>query len=165
MQHNKTHCNTLQRTATNALQRCKLRTQRSRPFESRKTATTLLSGFAMLQCICCSVLQRVAACCSVLQCVVVYCSVLHCVTVCCSVLQCVAVCCSVSQQRLLPKVHVQSHGVSLKFRECNAPNPRGIRLGIAIEAACAFSVYYFVCHGEAMGLGEFAQDVMEFVRV
>jgi len=60
---------------------------------------------------------------------------------------------------------VQSHGVSLKFRECNAPNPRGIRLGIAIEAACAFSVYYFVCHGEAMGLGEFAQDVMEFVRV
>jgi len=101
------------------------------------------------------VLQRVAVCCSVLQCV----------AVCCSVLQCVAVCCSVSQQRLLPKVHAQSHGVSLKFRECNAPNPGGIRLGIAIEAPCAFSVYFFVCHGEAMGLGEFAQDVVEFVRV
>jgi len=70
-------------------------------------------------CMCCSVLQRVAACCSVLQCVARCCRVLQggnarrmwhcttkllstikitvCVAACCSVLQRVAVCCSVLQ--------------------------------------------------------------------
>jgi len=77
----------------------------------------------VLQGVCCSVLQRVAACCSVLQCVAVCCSVLQCVAVCCkeaetsgnanedeehvvsiiaslllrSVNECVAACCSVLQ--------------------------------------------------------------------
>jgi len=46
-------------------------------------------------CVCCSVLQCVAACCSVLQRVVVCCSVLQRVAACCSVLQCDAVWCSV----------------------------------------------------------------------
>ena len=44
------------------------------------------------QCLCCSVLQRVAACCSMLQCVAVCCSVLQIGAACCSVLQCVATC-------------------------------------------------------------------------
>jgi len=51
---------------------------------------------SVLQSVCCSVLQRVAACCSVLQSVAECCRELQSVAVCCSVLQRVAVCCSVS---------------------------------------------------------------------
>ena len=48
-------------------------------------------------CLCCSMLQHVAACCSMLQHVAAFCSMLQCIAVCCSVLQCVAVYYSVLQ--------------------------------------------------------------------
>jgi len=56
----------------------------------RPNVSTLDSCHHVQVCVCCSVLQCVAACCSVV--------------VCCSVLQCVAVCCSVS----LPMTRVRT---------------------------------------------------------
>ena len=48
-------------------------------------------------CVCCSVLQRVAACCSVLQCFIACCSAFWCVAVCCSALKYNKECCCVLQ--------------------------------------------------------------------
>jgi len=51
--------------------------------ERRGASTSLINeaeANAVVDLVCCSVLQCVAVCCSVLQCIAVFCSVLHCST-------------------------------------------------------------------------------------